>query len=141
MSNDADKIFTAQLAAEMVARTDKLGKENVDLAIQVKQAREFLDWSAHHMRTLWLDWVDESNKISQEMNLFRMSFDRESKAMVSTGKDVKDFFNSGEYITAHQRLADLMTLLERFREFKADGTLDAFADFILKVSCNSPSKS
>lgn len=130
-----EQLFSAQLQAEMVHRTDKLGKEHVDLALQVKQAREFLDWSAHHMRQLWLDWVAESSKACQDITTFRMAFDRENKAVLATAKDVRDFFLSPEYGQAHTRLKEMLEMMERFQALKKDGTLDAFADFILKVSC------
>jgi len=137
MKPNNEQIFSAQLSAEMAQRTDKLGKEHIDLALQVKQAREFLEWSTHHMRQTWLDWMAESNKVSQDVTALRMLLDREGKSILASGKDVKEFFNSGEYCTAHQRMLDMITILQRFKEMKADGTLDAFADFILKVSCGN----
>jgi len=98
-------------------------------------------WSANHLRRAWLDWIDESSKASQEMNLFRMSFERESKTITASAKDVREFFNSPEYLAAHTRLKELVQLLDRVSELKQNGTLDAFSDFILKVSCNTPLKS
>jgi hypothetical protein len=127
--------FDAQLAEEMVKRTDKLGNATVDMAMQLKQAREFMAWSAAHMRGLWLDWLEETEKTSSKMNLFRMAFDRESKAVTASAKDIKEFFNSSDYIQAHDRLKEMVELMDRFAQLKRDGTLDAFADFILKVSC------
>ena len=127
--------FDAQLASEMVKRTDKLGVATVDMALQLKQAREFMAWSASHLRQLWTDWLDEADKSNHKMTLFRMAFDRESKSVIASGKDVKEFFSSPDYLVAHAKLAEMVALLEKFEALKKNGTMDAFADFILKVSC------
>jgi hypothetical protein len=63
-----------------------------------------------------------------------MAFDRETKAVIAAGKDTRDFFNSPEYLQAHGKLCEMVTLLEKFAQLKANGTLDAFAEFILKVT-------
>lgn len=141
MNPKPDESFHSQLAAEALKRTDKLGVQGVEMALQVKQAREFLEWSAQHMRGLWLDWLKESDEAAAKMNLWRMAFDRESKSVTATAKDIRDFFNSPDYIAAHDRLREMVTMLDRFAELKHNGTLDAFSDFILKISCSSnPSK-
>lgn len=130
-----DDVFNAELASEMVKRTDKLNDQTIDMALRLKQARDFMAWSASHIRGLWMDWQEESNKAAQDMNLFRMAFERESKTLTATAKDVADFFNSPEYLKAHATLMEVVTVLNRFEELKKGGTLDALSDFILKVSC------
>lgn len=130
-----DDVFNAELAAQMAKRTDKLSDNTIDLAIRLKQAREFMAWSCSHIRGSWLDWMDAANKASADVSHFRMHFDRESKAVIATAKDVTGFFNSEEYSKALLAMRDTMAMLERFGELKRNGTLDAFADFILKVSC------
>lgn len=130
-----DSVFDAELSAQMVKRTDKLNDNTIELAVRLKQAREFMAWSASHIRGLWLDWMEEMDKTNAKMNLFRMSFDRESKSVVAAAKDVRDFFNSPEYLAAHAKLTEMVGLLDRFEALKKAGTLDAFAEFILKVTC------
>lgn len=132
---DAEEVFDANLNTEMAKRTDKLSDNSIELALRVKQAREFLAWSAHHMRGSWLDWMAESEKAVKETLQTRMSLERESKTVIAAGKDVVSFFNSPEYKEAHGRLSEMVGLLDRFSALKSNGTLDAFADFILKVSC------
>lgn len=127
--------LNVELALEMVRRTDKLKDNTIELALQLKQAREFMAWSASHVRGLWMDWMEESDKAIRHMTEFRMAFDRESRNVKATGKDVSEFFNSPEYLQAHATLKETVTLLERFGQLKASGTLDAFAEFILKVTC------
>ena len=129
-----DDVFNAELAAQMAKRTDKLVDNTIDIAVRLKQAREFMAWSATHIRQLWLEWQAESGKAANEMNMFRMAFERESRSVTAAAKDVTSFFNSHEYIEAHNRLDEMLRMLERFSAYKKDGTLDAFADFILKVS-------
>lgn len=127
--------FDAELSAEMAKRTDKLSDNSIELALRVKQAREFLAWSANHMRASWLDWMEEANKAVKDATMTRMALEREAKAIVATGKDTRDFFNGAEYKDAHARMKEMLDLLDRFSEMKKNGTLDAFGDFILKVSC------
>lgn len=131
----SDEVFDAELCNEMVKRTNKLNDESIDLALRVKQAREFIAWSANHMRTSWLDWYEESKKLNKDVTEFRMAFDRESKHVIASGKDVAEFFNSPEYLRAHAILQETLAMLNSFAKMKQDGTLDAFADFILKIKC------
>lgn len=130
-----DDVFDAELSAEMVKRTNKLHDNTIDLAIRLKQAREFMAWSASHLRGSWLEWQNEAGKAASEMNLIRMAFERETKTVLANAKDIKTFFTSPEYLAAHDRLKEMVGLLDKFQELKENGTLDAFADFILKVSC------
>jgi hypothetical protein len=131
----SDAEFDAELNREMVKRTDKLNDASIDLALRVKQAREFLAWSTNHMRGTWLDWQEKYGLVLKDTVQSRMAFERETKLLLGSAKDTRDFFNSPDYIAAHDRLKEMVTLLDQFSKLKADGTLDAFADFILKVSC------
>lgn len=133
---DPDEVFNADLAKEAIRRTEKLNDTTIDLAIRLKEAREFMGWSTSHIRTKWIEWVDESNTICREMNAFRMAFERETKSIISSGKDAQEFFNSPEYLKSHATLTEMVGLLERFSVLKTNGTMDAFADFILKIKCS-----
>lgn len=125
----------AELAQELVKRVAKVNDTTLELANRLKAAREFIAWSASHLRGTWLDWVEQSGKAIKDLTQDRMAFDRESKTIVAAAKDVREFFNSEEYLKAHGNLKELVALLDRFSVLKQDGTLDAFAEFILKVSC------
>lgn len=130
-----DDVFNAELAAEMCKRTDKLNDATIEMALKLKQARDFMAWSASHIRGLWLDWTDEAGKACRQMNEFRMAFDRETKSITASAKDVTEFFNSPEYLKAQASLKETMIMLDRFSAMKRDGTLDALSDFILKIKC------
>lgn len=123
-----------ELARETVKRTDRLKDNNIDLALRVKEARDFLTWSTAHMRGAWLDWVDQANGATKEITMLRMTLDRESKSVCAASKDVVTLFNSPEYLAAHERFKELIGLLDRFSKLNADGTMEAFGDFILKVT-------
>jgi len=130
-----DDVFDAELAAEMVKRTDKLNDTTIDLALRLKQARDFIAWSASHTRTSWLDWLEASGKVVSDVTMSRMAIERETRTVIALAKDARDFFNSPEYAQAHQRMAELVAMMERITVLKQNGSLDAFADFILKVTC------
>lgn len=131
-----DDAFDAQLASEMAQRTAKLKDNTIDLALRVKEAREFLTWSNNHLRGSWLDWIEQAGGASKEILQFRMAYERETKHVLATGKDIATFFNSPEYQQAHATLKETIALLEKVRELKETGALDALSDFILKVSCS-----
>lgn len=130
-----DDVFNAELGAEMAKRTDKLNDNTIELALRIKQAREFIAWSASHLRGSWLDWMEEANKATHDVNLVRMTFERELKTVMAAGKDMRDFFNSAEYLKAHATLKETVDILDRIARLKQDGTLDALSDFILKITC------
>lgn len=130
-----DTRFHEEMAANVAKRTDKLNDATIDIAIRLKQARDFMEWSTSHIRTIWMQWLDESDKASRDINQFRMMFDRETKTVIAAGKDLAVFFNSEEYLKAHATLKETVAILERFSEYKQNGTLDALADFILKITC------
>jgi hypothetical protein len=129
----SDLEFDEELGREMAKRTDKLGHVEVDLAMQVKQAREFLSWSATHMREAWFDWMTEANKALADMRMLRMSLETESKLALASAGDVRKFFLTGDHVEEVARLKDLVATIERLKALKADGTLDAIADTILKL--------
>ena len=128
-------MLDAELSASMVKRTDKLNDNTIELALRLKQAREFIAWSTHHIRGSWMDWMEQANNAQRHLNEFRMAFEREGKTITASAKDVVGFFNSPEYAQAMDRFKDTIALLDKFSALKTNGTLDAFADFILKIQC------
>lgn len=131
----ADIAFDAELAAEMNKRTKRLGDQTVDLAIQVKDAREFISWASNHIRPTWMDWMKEANQAVADMTQLRMALNRETTTVLTHAKDVVQFYTSPEYVKAHETFREMMELLNRFEQLKENGTMNAFADFILKVTC------
>jgi hypothetical protein len=134
-NKQTDELFNAQLAEAAVKRTAKLNDTTIDLAIRLKDARDFMAWSATHMRQSWMEWSEQADKAVKDMVSLRMTCDRESKSVLAAAKDVRDFFNSPEYLRSHELALEMLRMLERFAELKKNGTLDAFADFILAVQC------
>lgn len=128
-----ENVFDAELAAAMSKRTDKLNDNTIELALRVKQAREFISWSANHMRSSWLDWMAEAEKALKDITMLRMAMERETKTTIANGKDIRDFFNSTEYTKSAAQMKEMVELMERFSKLKTDGVIDAFSEFILKV--------
>lgn len=136
MSNvvvDSEAEFSAKMAQEINRRTDKLSDLSVDLAIRAKQAREFLEWHTDHMKKAWMDWVDESNKVFQDIKQTRTAIEWESKHLLTACADVRKFFLSEEHAKEVARLREFVEVMERLRSLKQDGTLDAISDTILKL--------
>ena len=131
----SDQEYNAELTKEMVRRTNKLGNAEVELALQVKQARDFLGWSVTHFRTAWMDWMEDADKALNNIRQLRVALNMESKTVVSLAKDVTDHFNAPEMVSALSRFREVTELLERIKSLKQDGTLDAFEGFILNIKC------
>lgn len=129
----SDVEFDNELSREMVKRTDKLGKDEVDLALQVKQAREFLDWNCDHMKKAWFDWMEEASKAIRDMTTLRMALERESKTIIAATKDVHAFFNLPETKAAFADYEKLIALTEKMQSLKQSGALDALVDFWLAL--------
>lgn len=127
-------IMNDEIAQKTVKMTDKLGKAEVELALQVKQAREFLDWSCNHMKKDWMDWMQQSNQAIKDTQLARMALERESKAVMAACADVRDFFGSTEHQGRMDRIKEFVEVCERLKALKDSGFLDNIADTILKLS-------
>lgn len=136
----SDAEFNVELTKEMIKRTDKLGVASVDLAIQVKQARTFLEWSAHHMRKAWFEWMEEAQKSMKDLTMLRMAVERESKTTLAAAADVRQFFLDEKHLTQVARLREFVELLERLKKLKSDGTLDVIADTILRLDETEPAQ-
>lgn len=127
-------IMNDEISKKVLKMTDKLGNAEVELAIQVKQAREFMDWSVNHMKRDWFDWSEASSKAIREAQMARMAIERESKALVTACADVRDFFGSPEHEERTKKIKEFVEVCERLKALKDSGFLDSIADTILKLS-------
>src|SRR5208283_4191209 len=59
--------FNAELSQLMLKKTERLKDQEIDLALRVVEAREFLDWHCNTIKTEWIDWIQQANKILEEM--------------------------------------------------------------------------
>lgn len=133
-SDKPENVFNAELGAEIVKRAERLKDQNIDLAVRVGEALLFLEWSCTHIRKSWTEWQLESLTALNEVRMTRMALDTETKQTLAACADVRKFFLSADHEKEIARLKEFIELCERLKKLKADGTLDALADTILKLA-------
>lgn len=132
--NQSQPEFDVKLAQELLKRTERLQDHSIDIAIRAKESREFLDWHINHLKTLWLDWQEESEKIFKDIQMTRKAIEYESKELLTACRDVRKFFLEPQHTEEVSRLKEFVEVMDRLRTLKFDGTLDAVADTILKLA-------
>lgn len=125
-------MFNEELSQKVVKMTDKLGVKEVELALQVKQAREFMDWSANHMKKDWLEWQKDSDQAVKDARMTRMALERESKLILAACQDLRSFFGGDVANKEMEKMKEFVEVCERLQALKSNGFLDAIADTILK---------
>lgn len=120
--------FDQTLAAELVKRTRKLGNNEVELALQVKEAREFLDWSNGNMRASWLDWMEEASKQLQELRMLRMSLSTEKAKIAADIKDLRELMLSKESQDALFSMQNLCECLSKLQDIRKSGLMEPVLD-------------
>lgn len=126
--------MNAGVAQGLNKATDRLLDNTIALAVRAKEAREFLDWHANHVKATWLDWTEQSKKVLEDIRLTRVAIEFESKQLLSACADVRKFFLADDHEKEITKLREFVELAERLRALKNDGTLDRLADTILKLA-------
>lgn len=132
--NESDQEFNSTLASESNRRFERVHDKTLDLCERTKAARDFIEFHVTHVKSKWLDWVEESDKIMKDIQQTRVATEFESRQLLSACADVRKFFLSEEHAKEVCRLKEFVEVVERLRALKKDGTLDAVADTILKLS-------
>jgi hypothetical protein len=70
----------------------------------------------------------------------RMSITRETEATMEALREVSQFFLESHYEEEMQRLQRFIGLCEQLKALKADGTLDALSDTIIRLAYKEQSR-
>lgn len=130
----SDDEFCATLSKEFNKRVEKLNDNSVDLALKTVEARKFLDWHCSSVKESWMNWLNQSEKVLENIRITRVAISHESKTLLSDCADVRKFFIGDDHEKEISRLREFIELCERLRALKQDGTLDKVADTILKLA-------
>ncbi len=122
------------VAEALNKRAAKIQDSTIDLAIRSIEARKFLEEHTDAVRSTWLDWMDETQKVLTDIRQTRMAIGLEAGKLLSECADVRKFFLSDDHDKEIAKLREFIELAERLKALKADGTLDKLADTILKLS-------
>lgn len=131
--NESDDEYDVTIAKDLDRRVKRLGDQSIDVAIRAKEAREMLAFHTNHIKRAWVEWFEESSKVFADIKQTRVAIEWESKALLSACKDVRQFFMDPQHAAEVERLKEFVAVVERLKALKADGTLDAIADTILKL--------
>ena len=132
--NASEIELSVNLSKELEKRAARLSDQTIDIAIRAKEARDFLDWHTSHCKTAWIDWIEHSNAVIEDIRQARVAISTESKQLLASCADVRKFFVGPDHDKEIAKLREFIELAERLRALKNDGTLDKLADTILKLS-------
>lgn len=126
--------LSCEVAQHLNKEVDRLADKTIDLAIRSAEARKFLVLHTDHLRKDWLDWLQQSDKVLENIRQTRVAIGIESRQLLAECGDVRKFFLSDDHAAEIARLREFIQLAERLRSLKTDGTLDQLADTILKLA-------
>ena len=127
-------VFTSELMSAVTAKVGKTVSSSEELLERSRDARAALEDLANSFQKSWLDFMDQSGKRLQDMRMFRMAMDTETRQLMASVKDVRQFFLDKDYEKERDRLKEFVELCERLKALKESGFLDTVADTMLGLS-------
>lgn len=120
-----------KLAAESRADT---GKVVLCMDLAAKQAE--VDLKKQNLKFIQelVEWNDASNKYLKDLREFRFAAISEIANVKNELADIRRFFLADGHHEEIRRLREFIDLCERLAKLKKDGTLDAVAETIIKLS-------
>lgn len=126
--------FNAELATEAIKRTaDSLAgiRKLVDEAMD---ARAALDILCDYWKKEWMDFMEQSDQRLRELRMARMAFEVETKVLMASLKDIRQFFLDKNYEDEMRRMKDFVAVCYQMQELKKSGFVDTIADTLIKLS-------
>jgi hypothetical protein len=125
----------APLAAEAHEKTVKQGiKAAEELIERSREVIATIDYLSKEIGGPWAEYQLFIKAALTEVRENRIALGSETRLLMSALKEVRAFFIETDYQTEIDRLRDFVDVCERLRSLKTDGTLDALADTILKLT-------
>jgi len=130
----SEDMINAELAVEAVRRTKKSVEDAEDLVARASDARAALDLMANEWKESWFKFLEGSDERLKRLRMDRMAFDTETKLLMNSLREVRQFFLDKDHDAELVRLREFVDLCERLQKLKSSGFLDTVADTILKLS-------
>jgi hypothetical protein len=125
----------APLAVATHEHTLKEGlKVSEELLSRANDVISTIDYLTTQIRGPWAEHQAFVKAALAEVREQRIALGSETRLLMSALKDVRQFFLEEAYETEVRRLHEFIDLCERLKALKEEGTLDAVADTILKMS-------
>lgn len=96
-------------------------------------ARAAMDVMSDSWKKTWFDFQHDSSHRLAEMRSTRFAFDTEIRQLMSSMREVRQFFLDKDYEKERDRLKEFVELCERLKALKESGFLDQIADTLLKL--------
>lgn len=133
----ADKptdVFNAELHNELIKRGAKSIDGSEDLLKRALDARAALDVMADSWKVSWMEFVEQSDARLLSLRQTRMAFDTETRLLMSSLREVRQFFLDKNHSEEVARLKEFVDLCERLQKLKESGFLDTVADTLIKLT-------
>jgi hypothetical protein len=133
-TDKTNDVLNVDIATTVVSRTkDTIDNLNM-LVDKAKDARAALDIMCDYWKADWISFMDQGDERLKQLRIFRMSFDTETKSLMASLREVRQFFMDKTHDDEVKRLKDFVEICERLKALKDSGFLDTVADTMLKLA-------
>lgn len=128
----------ADLCRGLVKTAKKATKESNLLVEKAEDAAQALDEIASNVQTSWLDTAEALTEFIKEVRSKKIALQIETKSLLSSLTDVRNFFMADDHTSEVQRLTEFVSLCERLEKLKQSGFLDTVADTMIRLENKKP---
>ena len=124
----------AVMATDTHLKTVKDGvTASQELVAKAQDVIATVDYLSNQMSGPYSEFADFVKKALGEIREQRIALGMETRQLMASLKEVRQFFLDSDYTEQVKRLHEFVDICERLRALKEDGMLDAVADTILKL--------
>jgi len=120
------EVVAIDIAKERLATLKGLAEQAEQCSATMRAQVREIGGACHEVAAL-------TTKAIQEVRSARMALVAETTVLLASLKDVRSFFFDDRHADEVKRLSDFVQIVERLRQQKENGTLDAIADTILAL--------
>lgn len=122
-----------ELAAQLHQKTAQAIKDTDVLLKQAMDARLALDQMCDYWNKDWAEFLATSDDRLKQIRQFRMAFDAETRQVMATWREVRQFGLDKEHDEQVAKLKDFVDVCERLQKLKTTGFLDGIVDTLIKL--------
>ena len=122
------------IGRKLISEASKLPERLEQHVDHMKMARASLDMATDLFRRDMMEFCEELPKNTEKLRQWRMMVEREKELSMNALRDLRKFFLEKDHEIEMQRLSEFVRMAERLAALSKDGTLDAVASIMLKLS-------
>jgi hypothetical protein len=123
-----------RLLSKLTHLAEKMPGQLQDYATLLASAKASLDMGTDLFRQSMVDFSEELPKHMEKLRGWRMAMERERDASLKAMRELRQFFLEDAHEKEMMRLNEFVRMCERLGALAKDGTLEAVADVMLKLS-------